>query len=137
MRRTDLHGLARARCDDAALLLENRRWSSAYYLAGYSIELGLKACIAKQISKDTIPDKSIIRDIYSHEFMKLVSLAGLRKELSGAQNSDSDFAANWAIVSEWSPDTRYRVISAAEAQYIVAAISDTEHGVLKWIKQYW
>ncbi|MEF2552159.1 hypothetical protein VQ042_12415 [Aurantimonas sp. A2-1-M11] len=137
MRRTDLHGVAQARCDDAALLLSHHRWSSAYYLAGYSVELALKACIARQISADTIPDKAIIRDVYSHEFMKLVSLSGLRGELRSAQDADHEFAANWAIASEWSPDARYRSVAAAEAQFLIAAISNREHGVLGWIKQYW
>lgn len=56
MKRTDLQALAQAKIDDAAVLLQYGRSGNAYYLAGFSIELGLKACIAAQISADTIPD---------------------------------------------------------------------------------
>jgi hypothetical protein len=55
---TNLKALAQAKLDDAILLFDNKRYSNAYYLAGYAIELALKACIAKQFVADTIPDKS-------------------------------------------------------------------------------
>lgn len=137
MRRTDLQTLAAAKLADGQMLLEHGRWSNAYYLSGYSVELGLKACIARQISADTIPDKAILKDVLSHEFLKLIGLAGLRAELRDQQNADAEFAANWAISTEWSPDARYRACSAMEAQYLVRAIADPQHGVLPWIRTYW
>ncbi len=48
--------LAAAKCEDATLLLAHARFSSAYYLAGYALELALKACIAKQFAAEVIPD---------------------------------------------------------------------------------
>ncbi|MEA2988324.1 MAG: hypothetical protein QOG83_1035, partial [Alphaproteobacteria bacterium] len=58
--RNTLQVLALAKVDDARLLFENQRYSNAYYLYGYGVELGLKACIARQILAETIPDKTIL-----------------------------------------------------------------------------
>lgn len=136
-RRQDLHAFAQAKLNDAILLLEHERWSNSYYLAGYSVELALKACIAAQISADTIPDKSILTGVLSHEFGKLIGLAGLRGNLKMEEDANSEFAANWAITLEWGPDSRYQSITAMSAQTLVQAISDEKNGVLRWIKQYW
>lgn len=137
MRRLDLQKLAQIRFDDSVHLLNAQSFSSAYYLAGYSIELGLKACIARQIRSEEIPDKNLIQKIFSHEFLKLVGLAGLARELSDAQNADTQFQAYWGIASEWSPDSRYAITDPTSAQLLVAAIGDPNHGVLRWIRAFW
>jgi hypothetical protein len=57
--------------------------------------------------------------------------------LSEQKDRDPDFAANWAIVSEWSPDARYEAHDPTSAQTIIAAINDPQSGVLQWIKTHW
>ena len=69
------------------------------YLAGYAVEIGLKACIAAQISAETIPDKALIEKVFKHKFPTLVGLAGLGTRLKERQDADPEFAANWALVS--------------------------------------
>ncbi len=71
------------------MLAKNKHWSNAYYLAGYSNELALKACVAKLISVDTIPDKSLINRVYTHNITDLVGLAGLKTEFDTRKKSDS------------------------------------------------
>jgi len=93
LKRTDLQSIAQAKVDDAHLLFQNGRFSNSYYLAGYAIEIALKACIAAQISAETIPDKDILRKVLNHEFPVLVGLAGLATALKEQQDSDSLFAA--------------------------------------------
>jgi hypothetical protein len=137
MRRIDLQKLAQIRFDDSVKLLEARSFSSSYYLAGYSIELGLKACIARQIRSEEIPDRNLIQKVFSHEFFKLVGLAGLAHELSNSQNDDAQFQAFWGIASEWSPESRYAIIDEMSAQLLVTAIGDPNHGVLRWIRAFW
>jgi hypothetical protein len=136
-KRNDLRAHAQAKLDDATILFQNGRPSNAYYLAGYAVEIGLKACIAAQISAETIPDKSLINNILKHSFPVLIGLAGLATQLKEQQDKDPDFAANWAIVSEWSPDARYEAIDTCSAQTLIVAISDPKSGVLEWIKTYW
>ncbi|WP_340242028.1 hypothetical protein [Sulfitobacter pontiacus] len=137
MRRTDLQNISLGKLEAAHVLAANKRWSNAYYLAGYSVELALKACVAKLISNDTIPDRNLINKVYSHNIGELVGLAGLRTDFEAQKKADSIFAANWAICAEWSPDARYKDTSAAEATYLLHGISDETHGVLPWIRKYW
>jgi hypothetical protein len=105
--RADLRANAQAKLDDATILLQNERFSNAYYLAGYAVEMALKACIAIQFSADTIPDKSFVNDVYSHDLQKLIKLAGLSAELHKQEIKDINFAANWALVAQWSESARY------------------------------
>ena len=136
-KRADLRSNAQAKLDDAMILLQNRKFANAYYLAGYAVEMGLKACIAAHISAETIPDKDLIKNILRHDFPVLVGLAGLQPELKEQKDKDPDFAANWAFVSEWSPDARYEDKDITSAQAIIEAIGNQKSGVLQWIKMYW
>jgi hypothetical protein len=94
MHKKEIESLAKLRIRDAEVLLHARSWSAAYYLSGYSIELALKACISSQFSSETIPDKALVKDIFSHEYVKLIGLAGLRRTLDEKLNTDRDFAAS-------------------------------------------
>jgi hypothetical protein len=137
MLRIDLQKLSQAKLDDALLLCEAKRYSNAYYLGGYAVELGLKACAAKQIREHQIPDKAFVNGILTHEFSKLVNLAGLKTYLTQAQDDDHLFQAYWGIISEWSPDARYAIVDSMSAELLLTAISDINHGVLKWIQTHW
>lgn len=136
-KRTDLQAIAQAKLDDAMILLQNRRFSNAYYLAGYAVEIGLKACIAKQISAETIPDKSFINQVFNHNLKTLVGLAGLSAQLDDQQDKDSIFAANWALAAQWTPEARYEAIDPTTATQLVNAVADSNSGVLQWIRIYW
>lgn len=136
-KRADLRANSQAKLDDAIILLQNGRFSNAYYLAGYAVELGLKACISVQIHAETIPDKAFINNIFKHEFPKLIGLAGLATDLKDQASKDPVFGANWAIVSEWSPDARYESKDVTSAQTIITAIAHPDSGVLQWIKTHW
>lgn len=137
LKRSDLRALAQAKIDDASLLLSGGRASNAYYLSGYAVELGLKACIAAQVSAETIPDKEFIKRILNHDFATLVGLAGLTTDLKEKKDADPNFATNWAVVSEWSPDARYEAVDITSAQVFFSALTDPNSGVLQWIKAHW
>jgi hypothetical protein len=47
--RVQLRQLAEDRLLDAERLLTGGRWAGAYYLAGYAVECGLKACIMAHV----------------------------------------------------------------------------------------
>jgi len=136
-RRTDLQANAQAKLDDAVVLLKHGRFSNAYYLAGYAVEIALKACIAKQVSAETIPDREFITNIFNHKLMVLIGLAGLKVPLTERQKADDLFAANWGIVAEWSPEARYDAWDPTSAQTLLNAIADPKAGVFQWIKTHW
>ncbi len=52
MDRADFQRLALDHIADAKALLAARRWGGAYYLAGYAVECGLKACILVRVASD-------------------------------------------------------------------------------------
>ncbi len=137
MRRSHLQALADAKLRDAQILLVNDRYSSAYYLGGYAVELGLKACIAKQFTAESIPERNFVNAVYSHKLPDLLALAGLRPELQEKKDQDPDFATNWALVVQWEPQTRYADFDPFTAQSLIQAIGADESGVLPWIKRYW
>jgi hypothetical protein len=137
MTRVDLQRLAQIKFDDSVLLLANQRYCNAYYLAGYAVEMALKACIARQIRQEEIPDKALIEKVFTHEYSKLVGLSGLSAELKNAQDSDHQFQAYWGITAEWKPNDRYAIIDPTSAELLLTAIGDPEHGVLRWIKMHW
>ncbi len=136
-KRADLRAVAQAKLDDAVLLLRHGRHSNAYYLAGYAIEIGLKACIAAQFTAETIPDKNFVNDIFRHDLRKLVGLAGLTSELKRQQDADDVFSANWTTVCEWLPEARYQSIDPTTSQFMITAVVHERSGVLPWIKQHW
>jgi HEPN domain-containing protein len=137
LKRIDLQHLAEAKLSDAELLFENGRYSNAYYLAGYAIEIGLKACISRRILGDTLPDKNFVTKIHQHNLKELVGLAGLQGELRNQENLDQAFAANWGIVAEWTPECRYETIDKFSAQLLLQAVNHDVSGVLPWIKLRW
>lgn len=122
---------------DARLLLQNNRFSNAYYLAGYAVELALKACVSRQFQTDVIPEKSLATAIWVHDLPKLVSLAGLQPALATRSAMDLPFRTNWGIVSQWGPDARYGQTTPQNATDLLDAVDDAQAGVLPWIKLYW
>lgn len=135
--KTDLEKLAQVRLDDAVLLFQNGRHSSAYYLAGYSIELALKACIAKTFQPNVIPDKAYVNAIYTHSLNDLLKTAGLFPAFQVAQRGDPHLAAAWGVVSNWTEASRYEMWDPISTATLLAAIQNPQHGVLEWLKRHW
>ena len=98
MRRPDLQLLAKAKIDDARLLVAHHRAGNAYYLAGYAVELGLKACIARQVLAEVIPDRRFLSAVYDHDLERLVVAADLSDRFAERRRNDPSFAASWVIV---------------------------------------
>jgi hypothetical protein len=130
----DLIALAEAKLADAKFLLASDRPANAYYLAGYAVELLLKARISARFQADTIPDPGWLKDIFTHNLEKLVKLALLDDDLRLSADADDQFKARWDIVSEWKEDTRYYARRQEDAKTLIEAIDDPAHGVFQWLK---
>ena len=135
--KNDLERLAQVRLDDAIFLFQANRSSSAYYLAGYVVELALKACISKLIQPNVIPDKAFINAIYIHKLDSLLSTAGLRPQFNADTKADHQFAAYWAIVNNWSEESRYEFWDPISAATLLQAVGEPNHGVFQWVKKHW
>jgi HEPN domain-containing protein len=134
--RTELRRLSEEKARDARFLLDRRSFSNAFYLAGYAVEIGLKAAIASQFRANTIPEKRFVIDIYSHDLRKLIEVAGLTQQLAVARQSNG-FDANWATIENWRPESRYVMVGRASARAMVGAVDDPQDGVLHWIRSHW
>ena len=135
--KADLEALAETRLQDAILLLQTGRSSSAYYLAGYAVELALKACVAKAFQPNAIPDKAFVNEIYTHSLERLLSTAGLLPPFSADSKADPQLATAWGIASKWRDSSRYLVWDSISAGDLIQAIGDPQHGVFQWVKKYW
>src|SRR5438105_1773298 len=118
MNRADLQRVAVRRLEAANTLILSGHWDAAYYLAGYAIECGLKACIARQFREFDFADKKTVLDSYTHDLSKLVKTAGLEQKLKSATDESDDFKLNWATVKDWSEDSRYEERSEIDATEI-------------------
>jgi HEPN domain-containing protein len=129
--------LAQTRLREARVLLEAGEWSGAYYLSGYAVECGLKACAARTFSADTIPDLQTVRELYTHRFESLLKVAGLIQVFQADRQADALLEVNWAIVKDWDSIQRYEMQTQQQAEEIIAAISNRRHGVMKWVRSKW
>ena len=134
--RQQLEELAEGKASDALLLLAEARFTNAYYLAGFAIEIALKACIATQFRRHVVPDKKLVNDLHTHNLATLIDLAGLRQELAVARGRPA-FDARWRIVELWRPDSRYEIVSRTSARSLVDAVTNAPDGVLPWARTFW
>ncbi len=135
--RAELQRLANERIGDARVLLAARRWSAAYYLAGYAVECALKACIAKLMKSEEFPDRTFAEKCWTHNLAQLLGLAGLRADFDNAMQADSDLRDNRDIAKEWNESSRYARKTKADATDLYEAITEKKHGVLSWLKRRW
>src|SRR5258708_4220596 len=130
--RPDFERLLVLRMEEAKLLLDQKDWDGAYYLAGYAVEFALKIRIISQLMKsDSFPEKKLAENFYKHDLTLLRKAAGLDDEM----DKDTAVSPQWEIVSDWSEQTRYEIgTTEQEARALYDAI---EKGVLPWIKARW
>lgn len=137
MLREEFRAIARTRLREARILLAGGRPAGAYYLAGYAVECGLKACIARQFLRHDIPDKSLVQQIWTHNLRELVNIAGLSGSLNARIEASPAFASNWDVVKDWSETSRYAMKSMPVAQDMLRAVGQRSTGVLAWIRANW
>ena len=138
MTRTDLQDLAELRLREANALLASGNPCGAYYLAGFSIECALKACIARKTLEFDFPDKVLATKAFEHSPVKLIKVADLESDIALQLQSNPTFFDFWSIVTAWNVDRRYELnTTVGEAPKLINAIEDPANGVLKWLKNYW
>jgi HEPN domain-containing protein len=135
--RIDLQNLANERIAEAKILFDAGKWSGAYYLAGYAVECGLKACIARLTKPDEFPDKNFGAKCWVHDIEQLVELAGLRTKRNVDAGANVNLDSNWGIVAGWKETSRYEQKTQADAQVLYDAITQNPDGVLLWIQLHW
>ena len=140
--RTDIQKIALQKLKDAELLYDQGSYDNAFYLAGYCVELALKARICKNISIDYLfaPNSKHLRLFKTHDFDVLIVFSGLSEKLEEEKALNNAFYKNWEYICGWKEDCRYGISGSktqAQALEILDAIRHPTNGFLKWIKKYW
>lgn len=99
----------------ARILATNGANSSAYYLAGYCIELELKARICHILDYPSFFDSNIkdkgLKDVfYSHNLDRLILVSGLHNAWKAKIVLFTD-KSDWDRIINWKPETRYSCCS--------------------------
>jgi hypothetical protein len=123
----DLRDLAEHRLQEARVLLQEREYSGAYYLAGYAIECGLKAVLTKDLASYRMPDKPEVVRAHTHDFKALATQGGLSPE------GEPTIRIDWNVASSWSEASRYSLHGGPRAQEMV----DAADRILGWLATKW
>jgi hypothetical protein len=116
--------------------MRNGNSEAAYYLIGLAIACALKACIAKNTRRhDFPPNQSVIKDIYTHDLVKLVKVARLQPILDADLNKSHTFNRKWAVVKDWNINTKY-LTKGLNARDLYRAVAGRD-GVMRWLRQRW
>lgn len=134
--RREFHQLARMRLRDARVLIRNGNIEAAYYLTGLAVECAVKACIAKNTrNHDFPPNPNAVRDIYTHDLVKLIGAAKLQTALDTDRRRNVSFNNKWDVVKDWNVNSRYAV-KGLNARDLYRAVAG-RNGVMQWLRQRW
>jgi hypothetical protein len=149
----EIKQLANLRLAEARILFEAGKYDGAFYLAGYSVELMLKAKICEHLRIDNLFDKQgcnlagiseLRKVVETHDINLLLLFSGLEKKFRIAkatnvrlQEAYNFFTASTGNKTDWNEQVRYLPINSKTENYIREFINllDHEEGLLKWIEQ--
>jgi len=135
----ELKQLAEQRLKEANILFENEQYDGSIYLAGYVVELALKARICKILDLDFYPPENL-PGFNIHDYDKLARLSGLEKTIEKQTVENDKFNINWVKVSKWDSQMRYSTVgedNKKRAQDLLSALQEDEYGIFKWLKGKW
>lgn len=122
--RSDLRKIARAKLEDAEVLLRAQRYDSAVYLCGYAIELALKARICLVLNWNEFPSSNAEFQKYqsfkTHELDVLLRLAGAEAIMK------NKYINEWSAVVGWNPEMRYKLAGSTSSQEAHSMIAATK-----------
>jgi HEPN domain-containing protein len=132
-----LQSLAKLRLREAEALYSAGFYDGSVYLAGYAVELGLKARICRLLRVAEYP-LNIGQAFKSHNFEQLKVLAGLSAEID--INKNKELYDNWSKAIFWDPEQRYNApgtYNPNTAKVILDSIRAKPNGVLTWLSKRW
>lgn len=146
--------LAEEKLETAEFLINGNYFDDAYYIAGYALELYLKARICKTLdifdlfdfdknknrslplpqgAKTSVGD-NLYKPFKVHDYNQLFILSGLFTEFENKLKTDIGLKSDWFIVSLWNEDLRYSIEkkSKKESEDFLNSIKK----IILWLKQY-
>ncbi len=141
---SEIEALAYTKLSDAEYLLAGDRFDSAYYLAGYAIELLLKARVCKTLGipdffdfdnteRKKLKNESVIMKIYKvHDYVQLLILSGIYTEFNDELEANELFMFHWSSVVKWNESSRY--LTGRNSRYVKDFITSVKE-VMSWIQK--
>jgi hypothetical protein len=143
-----IRAIARQRLKEAVVLYNERMFDGAFYLAGYSAELTLKAKISERFGIPNLFDEAAphslqgIRDIRSavktHNLVNLLVFSGLKNKFEEGKALYPELAkANGLLFDAWNEKARYMPCGyvAEEDMKNLLNLLSNHNGILAWIEQ--
>lgn len=116
-----------------------------YYLAGYAIELLLKARVCKTLGipdffdfnnceRNKLKNECVITKPFRvHDFEQLLILSGIYSEYQKEIETNQIFRTHWSLVSEWNENSRYLTgINPDRVKKFITSVKE----FLKWIQKH-
>ena len=135
---------------EAEILYENGMCDGAFYLAGYSVELTLKAKICERLGIPNLYDESdastnsikgigeIRKTLKTHNLSTLLIFSGLKVKFDNDKATNIELAkSNSLIVNAWDENARYKPcghILDGDVKILIDLLSKP-NGILTWIEQ--
>ena len=134
----DIQTLADLRLEEAEYLSKGGYLDGAFYLAGYSVELYLKAKIAENLDvfdfySQYVSKSDLAKTFLIHNLERLVLLSGLQTKFNAARDADSVLDDAWVTLKEWSEKSRYDVKGLHSVKNVNGFI-DALKIIIIWIK---
>ena len=142
--------IAESRLEEARILLDNGKCEGAFYLAGYSVELMLKAQVCKHLQIPSLFDgrncevegiADIKRAVQTHQLKPLLILSGLFQKFNNDKAGNLILAETYALLDGWNETVRYRAINSQSKKTVEELIQLLEidkegknKGLLVWVK---
>lgn len=146
----EIKKLAWQRFDEAVILYKNNKSDGAFYLAGYSVELMLKAKICERLGIPNLFDESdqntnqingigeIRKTLKTHNLFTLLIFSGLKVKFDIDKAKNILLAkSNSLLFSNWNENVRYKPcghMKPEDVNTLLHLLSDKD-GILKWIEQ--
>lgn len=133
-----IEDLAMLKLKEAECLLENKFFDGAYYLAGYVVEVLLKAKICKTLDVpdfflfDRTKKQKVYKPYKSHDYEQLLMLSGLYSKFK-SEPEDHKLKYYWFMMSNWNEGCRYLI---GKTQTEVENFINSVKEVSLWIQKH-
>jgi len=147
---TEIRNLAIQRLSEAEILYQNGKYDGAFYLAGYSVELTLKAKICNRLGIPNLFDETdssansikgigeIRKTLKTHNLFTLLIFSGLKHKFDIDKATNIDLAkANSLLFNAWDENARYKPCGHMldrDVEKLINLLSQS-NGILTWIEQ--
>ncbi len=147
----EIDELAISRFDEATILFNNKKFDGAYYLAGYAIELMLKAKICRNLGIPNLFSENessistigagvseVRKALKTHNLLTLLIFSGLKNKFDNDKAVNKNLSlANSLLFQSWSENLRYKPCgntSESECKNLIELLK-RDNGLMQWISR--